>query len=257
MAHYSADVTLGAQTAGGLLYDVQLFWQSDTLSDFDASVSPLVTDTVDGSTAAGLSFGLGYSTFTDRSPLALGFDVNGSLTVAAPLGDREWTAAEIAARYNAALPRGMVLALRADAGRIEAANGSDVNIVDRAFVGGDAPRGFSDNGIGPRDFVDGSVNTALGGNSYWTASVEVRAPTPNPALSVGAFVDAGSLWDLDTTAGGASGTIDDSQYLRSSAGVALYWDTSIGLMQFNLAKPIDSQSYDEEELVSINLNFQF
>ncbi|QEE37577.1 BamA/TamA family outer membrane protein (plasmid) [Octadecabacter sp. SW4] len=36
--------------------------------------------------------------------------------------------------------------------------------------------------------------------------------------------------------------MDDSQFVRSSAGIAVYWDTPIGLMQVNVAKPLQSQS---------------
>lgn len=254
---FSTDVTIGATSVSGLTYNANLFWQTNTLADFASNVSPLVVDDVDGSTVAGVSFGLGYSTFVDSGPLALGYDINGSVSIATALGDREWTAAEVGARRSSALPYGMVLAMSVDAGHIEGRGDNAVNIVDRAFIGGDAPRGFANAGIGPRDFVDGSVDTALGGNSYWTASLEVRTPTPNPAITVGVFVDAGSLWDLDVTAGGASGTINDDAYLRSSAGISVYWDTVIGLMQVNVAKPIERQSFDEEEVVSLNLNFEF
>lgn len=257
MAHYGANLTVGAQTESGLRYDAQLFWQSDSLGDLAASVSPLVDTDLDGSTAMGVGVGLDYSTFTSRGPLATGFDMYGSFLWATPAGDREWVAAEIGAQYNLQLPYGLVLAVQGDAGRIEGRGGDDVTIVDRAFIGNDAPRGFANSGIGPRDYVLGSVDTALGGNSYMTASLELRTPTANRAVTLGAFVDAGALWDLDVTAGGASGTIDDAFDLRSAAGVAVYWDTSIGLVQLNLAKPIQSQDYDREENVSLNLNFQF
>ncbi|MCF2872360.1 BamA/TamA family outer membrane protein [Octadecabacter sp. G9-8] len=257
MEHYAADVTIGAQTIGGLRYDARLFWQSDSLGDLGPNVSPLVPADLDGSTAVGVGIGFDYSTFTATGPMATGFDVHGSLTVATPAGDREWIAAELGAQYNTQLPYGLVLAVNGDVGRIEGRGGDDVSIVDRAFVGSDAPRGFTYSGIGPRDRVAGGVNTALGGNSYMTTSVELRTETPNPSVTLGAFVDAGALWDLDVTAGGASGIIDDEFYLRSSAGVAVYWDTAIGIMQLNVAKPIEQQEFDEEEIISLNLNFQF
>jgi len=257
MEHFGANVTVGAETNSGLRYDAQLFWQSDSLGNLGPSVSPLVPTGLDGSTAVGVGVGLGYSTFTSRGPLATGFDAHGSFLWATPAGDREWVAAEIGAQYNAQLPYGLVLAVQGDAGRIEGRGGDDVSIVDRAFIGNDAPRGFSYSGLGPRDYVLGGVDTALGGNSYLTASLELRTPTDNLAITLGAFVDAGALWDLDVTAGGASGMIDDSYSLRSAAGVAVYWDTSIGLLQLNVAKPIESRDYDKEEVVSLNLNFQF
>ncbi|NJS37903.1 MAG: BamA/TamA family outer membrane protein [Rhodobacteraceae bacterium] len=130
-------------------------------------------------------------------------------------------------------------------------------MLDRAYLGGDMPRGFAFAGIGPRDVTAGGVDFALGGNRYVTASVEVRAPTRMENLTLGAFVDAGSVWELDVTAGGASGVIDDAYSLRSAAGLSAYWQTGIGLVQVNLATPLAQESYDKDEVFSIGLSALF
>lgn len=253
--HIGADVTLAAQTPGGLRYSTRVFWQQDSLSDLSDTISPLVTPLED-STAIGVGASLGYSTFAGRGPLETGFDIGATVTLATPAGDREWLATELSGQYNTPLSHGLILAISGEAGQISGRGDTDVGIIDRAFLGNPAPRGFSFAGLGPRDLTD-TVDTALGGNRYLTSSVEVRVPTPNPDLTVAAFADAGALWQLDTTAGGASGDIDDSYALRTSVGVSVYWDSAFGLVQLNVAKPIDIEDGDQEEQVSLNLNFRF
>lgn len=253
--HFQASVTAGAQTAAGLRYNTRIFWQTDSIGSFSNTISPLVKP-LDNSTIFGVGAGIGRSTFTDRGPLATGFDLSTSFTIATSAGDREWASAEISGQFNTALPHGFVLAVSGEAGQIAGLNGHDVNIVDRAFLGNPSPRGFAYGGIGPRDRT-ATVDTALGGNTFVTFSVELRAATPHPAITIGAFADAGALWNLDRTTGGASGTIDDSYALNASVGLSLYWDTPVGLMQLNVAKPIDRRDGDEVEQVSLNLNFDF
>lgn len=254
---YGADLRLGAETAGGLRYAGRLFWQQDTLDDFADSISPLAAVPLDQSQVVGIGAEIGYNTLTGRGPLATGFAVSGSVNLATPLGDREWVSTEASASYTLGLGRGMVLALGGDAGQIAGRGGDEVVIVDRAFLSNPLPRGFAYGGIGPRDVVAGSVDTALGGNRFVTSSVELRVPTGSPNLTVAGFVDAGALWELDTVAGGASGTIDDSYFLRTSVGVAAYWETPLGLLQINLAKPTQSRETDVAENLSIDFGFQF
>ena len=60
-------------------------------------------------------------------------------------------------------------------------------------------RGFQPSGFGPRDLTSGTTNDSLGGTLYWGASLEVQTPLyflpKEVGIKVGAFVDAGSLWD--------------------------------------------------------------
>jgi outer membrane protein assembly factor BamA len=254
---YKVNLAVGATTAGGLTYSARTFWQTDTLGDFAPNISPLVSELND-SVAAGVGLGLNYSTFDDTGPMATGFAANGAVVIATSLGDREWASAEAGLSYNTALASGQVVALKGEFGTIHGRSGQDVSIIDRGFVGNPMPRGFAFGGIGPRDFVNGSVDTALGGNSYVTSSVELRFNTPSPKVTAGLFVDAGAVWSIDGSRTGAGGgEIDDSYNLRSSVGLSVYWDTQIGVVQVNLANPIQKEALDESEPFSVNLNFQF
>ena len=60
------------------------------------------------------------------------------------------------------------------------------------------------------------------------------------------------MWDLgDLT--GAMGAIDDSQNFRSAVGLAVYYDTALGKISLNLAKPIRSEPHDGFNQISLGL----
>ncbi|RVV99537.1 outer membrane protein assembly factor BamA [Mesobaculum littorinae] len=134
----------------------------------------------------------------------------------------------------------------------------DSRVTDRFFLSGNDLRGFEGRGTGPRDL--GTENQdALGGNFYTAARFEAEFPLGTPeeyGFSGGVFLDAGSVWGLDNT-DGAEGEVDDGFALRSSIGVSLFWDTAIGPLQLNLAKPIKKEEYDEEQVFNLTIATQF
>ena len=80
------------------------------------------------------------------------------------------------------------------------------------------------------------------------------------AAGLTAHVDpVGSVWGLSDTAGGEDGSdeVDDAFYLRSSLGVSLFWDTPIGPLRFNFAKPIVKKDYDEEQPFDLTISTRF
>lgn len=257
--HVEAQLRYGATMASGIDYETRLFWAEDNLKRFGPNASPLVLADQGKSSAAGLGLNLSYTTFDRQVLPTSGFGLGVDIAAASPLGDREWLSYSVKAGLAQPLGRNLTFALNAEAGQIRGLNGQTVRINDRAFLGGSAPRGFAAGGLGPRDYegTPDGVNSPLGGNSYALASAELRMATANPNVVIGAFVDAGSLWDLDVVAGGASGVIDDSLHLRSSAGLSIYWSSPLGLVQLNLAAPIKKLDYDEAEYVSLGLGVTF
>ncbi|HSF96466.1 MAG TPA: outer membrane protein assembly factor BamA, partial [Thermohalobaculum sp.] len=88
--------------------------------------------------------------------------------------------------------------------------GKDTRVTERFFLGGDSLRGFRTAGAVPRDsntiatalFGNIPVDDALGGNYFAAARFETSFPLGLPEeLGVfgGAFVDVGTVWDLDAT----------------------------------------------------------
>ena len=126
--------------------------------------------------------------------------------------------------------------------------GSDANISNRFFLGGDGLKGFRNQGIGP---IDSSYsNVPLGGKYFTSLSLEASFPIGLPeeyGIFGGLFIDSGSLWGLDNIAD----RIDDSSEIRSALGFSIFWDTVIGPLRFNWSKPIKKEIYDVSE------NFRF
>lgn len=119
-------------------------------------------------------------------------------------------------------------------------------------------RGFDHFGVGPRDL--GATNQdALGGNYYAVAKFEAEFPLGLPeeyGVRGGVFLDVGTVWGLDNTAG-TGGIVDDSLHLRSAVGVSLFWDTPLGPLRFNFSKAIEKQSYDVEREFDLTISTRF
>ncbi len=134
------------------------------------------------------------------------------------------------------------------------------HIGDRAFLGQASLRGFAFGGFGPRD-LSVADQPALGGNAYAIARFDAQFPTAieGGRLLPGVFVDVGSLWGLDDTAGGLAGAnpVDDSFGLRASAGLSLQIGTGFGPITLNWAHPFQSESYDRTEEFSLSFMHRF
>ncbi|MGL4310731.1 MAG: outer membrane protein assembly factor BamA [Paracoccaceae bacterium] len=149
----------------------------------------------------------------------------------------------------------VTLRVELEGGAISFDEGS--RVTDRYFGNGKI-RGFEPNGIGPRDL--GAANDdALGGNAFAVARFEAEFPIGLPeeyGLTGGAFLDVGSVWSLDDTAG-AGGTVDDSMNLRSAVGLSLFWTTPIGPLRFNFSKALAKEDYDEEQSFDLTISTRF
>ena len=136
-------------------------------------------------------------------------------------------------------------------------DGSVSQVNDRFFLNGKM-RGFDVFGIGPRDL--GAANRdAIGGNYFAVAKFEAEFPLGLPeeyGLRGGVFLDVGSVWGLDNTAG-TGGAVDDGIHLRSAVGVSLFWDTAIGPLRFNFSKAIEKQPYDIERDFDLTISTRF
>jgi len=62
---------------------------------------------------------------------------------------------------------------------------------------------------------------------------------------------------MDGSPVGASGAIDTEAYLRATAGVALYWQTPLGPLQFTWAYPLVQQPGDITQVFSVSVSTNF
>jgi outer membrane protein insertion porin family len=143
-----------------------------------------------------------------------------------------------------------------EGGMINTLTGSS-RVTERFFANGKV-RGFEGNGFGPRDLTAPNQD-ALGGNIYATARFEADFPVGLPeeyGIKGGAFVDVGSVWSLDDTAG-TGGPVDDDFHLRSSIGLSLFWETPIGPLRFNFSRALVKEDYDREQNFDLTISTKF
>lgn len=143
-----------------------------------------------------------------------------------------------------------------EGGSINSFGGTSSRVTERFFARNKI-RGFEPNGIGPRDL--GSVNQdALGGNMFVAARFEADFPLGLPeeyGITGGAFLDVGSVWSLEDTAGALP--VDDSFIPRAAIGFSVFWTTPIGPLRFNFTKALKKEDYDEEQNFDFTISTQF
>ncbi|MCM2562462.1 outer membrane protein assembly factor BamA [Lutimaribacter sp. EGI FJ00015] len=138
-------------------------------------------------------------------------------------------------------------------------------VTDRFNIGGSIMRGFSPDGIGPRQYVDDGagnvINDALGGNIYAVAKLEAEFPLGLPeeyGIRGGAFYDVGSVWGLDDSfASGASGIQYEDRSFRHVVGLSIFWNTPIGPLRFNFTKALEKEALDDEQKFDVTLSTRF
>jgi outer membrane protein insertion porin family len=140
-------------------------------------------------------------------------------------------------------------------------NGGASRLTDRFVLGSRQFRGFEFAGIGPRDTAVPNEDS-LGGNFYAVARFETEFPLGLPeeyGIAGGAFLDVGTLWGLDDTAGGLTGTdpVDDDLHLRAAIGLSLFWNTPIGPLRLNFSQALMKEDYDRVQNFDITVQTRF
>ena len=126
----------------------------------------------------------------------------------------------------------------------------DVRLSKRKNLSQRRLRGFERGKIGP---VDGDDH--VGGNYAAALNFEVNLPNVFPESTkteVGLFLDFGNLWGVDYDS-----SLDKSNELRSSTGVAASWLSPLGPMTFIFSTNLSKASTDKTESFSFNLGTTF
>ena len=126
----------------------------------------------------------------------------------------------------------------------------DARLSKRRNLSSKRMRGFERGKIGP---LDGSDH--IGGNYAAAINFEANLPNilpENTNTDLGAFLDMGSVWGVDY-----DDSIDDSNKLRSSAGLTLNWISPIGPMSFVLSQNLTKADTDKTESFRFNLGTTF
>ena len=189
-------------------------------------------------------------------------------------GDAQYWRVNAEARGYYPITDKITLVGRAIGGTIQGWGGQDVRLLDSFFKGGETIRGFDYAGYGPRDV--GSPNQdAIGGQTYWATTAEIRFPLPyvpeDMGLSGAVFADAGSLFGAtggavraltssDCTEPGGKNKpcqLEDSSSIRSSVGASLMWNSPVGPIRMDFAKVLSKESYDQTEFFRFGASSRF
>lgn len=253
IGHAEAFVGIGAMLGENARWKAGLFHRWDSLATTTSGGSPAITGYEGTSAATGAETELVWSTYPSADPTVTGQEIRFGLASTFNADDgRNWTSVNASGDMTIAAFGTTVLHLGAGAGQISDNTGTDgIHLLDRYFADGQSPRGFEWGSAGP---YDSDTGEALGGTRYVAGTIEFIAPLPRPGLSAGLFLDAGAVWDLGPLAGGA---VVDDYGLRSSAGVALNWTSSLGRLQVSYAEPIQFLASDKIEQFSIRFRADF
>jgi outer membrane protein insertion porin family len=126
----------------------------------------------------------------------------------------------------------------------------DVRVSKRLYIPSSRLRGFESGKVGPKDGTD-----FIGGNYITTLNASSTVPyilqtTENADVKI--FFDAGNIWGVDY-----SSAVDDSNTIRSSAGIALELLTPVGPLSFSFAEAISKASTDKTESFRFQLGTTF
>jgi outer membrane protein insertion porin family len=208
---------------------------------------------------------LAYSTLDNVKNPHDGFYAEVKPEAAGLGGDSKFVRVTGDARYYKELWEDVVGIARLQGGTISPFGDKDLRITDHFNLGPSLVRGFAPSGIGPRDvsLLDSRSN-ALGGTTYWGASLEVQFPLWGLPRDLGlkgaVFADAGSLFgykgkrtfDLNGNGSlegaGCAGfgglitsvqpecvSVRDNKMVRSSVGASILWNSPLGPLRFDYA----------------------
>lgn len=133
---------------------------------------------------------------------------------------------------------------------IDGLDDEDVRLSKRVGLSSKRLRGFEKNKVGPKDGKD-----YIGGNYAAAVNIETNLPNLLPDKSnidVSLFLDIGNVWGVDFDS-----SLDDSNKIRSSTGLAANWLSPIGPLSFTLTQNITKADTDETESFNFNLGTTF
>ncbi len=242
---------------------LQVFYAYDStdLSDPSPNLGDIITEEVGEGRVARNSLGYQYSFDNRRSGLERSTSYVLRFGQEFGFGDSEFIkTSALAAAETRVLNEELTLRATVEGGHLEFSDGFG-RVTDRYFLGSRLMRGFDPGGIGPRECSAdcGTVNDALGGNSYAVARLEAEFPLGLPeeyGITGGAFVDYGSVWDVGRTSATNEVLYDDFTP-RTVVGLSIFWTTPIGPLRFNFTEAVDAQEYDEPNNFDITISTSF
>jgi outer membrane protein insertion porin family len=163
-----------------------------------------------------------------------------------------------------------------------------IRLNDRFFLGTPQFRGYAFRGIGPREAYLSSAGNyinkdgaeilagdttsviqgeALGGQTYYKGTAELRVPLGQAASELGlqasAFFDIGSLWNVKVNPAVIPADqigrriVGDTWKPRMAFGIGVSWNSPFGPFRIDISKPLNKQPGDITETFQFNVGTSF
>jgi outer membrane protein insertion porin family len=233
-----ADYALSERWRNAVNYSIK----ENTVADVSADASRFIKDQAGTTVSSIVGHSFTYDKRDNRFDPTAGYFLKVSQDVAGLGGDAKFLRHEGQASYFYSFRPLWTLEISGAAGHMFGLDDDKVRINDRFFVGGRTMRGFENAGMGPRDIT---TDDALGGNIYYTGTMELRFPLglPEELGILGAvFTDVGSLWDVDDN----GSEVVDSDTLRASVGIRL-----------DFAQAVQKEDFDQTEVFRFSFGTRF
>lgn len=201
-----------------------------------------------------ISHSLTYDRRDSRINPTEGYYAKHTIDVAGLGGSAKYVRNRVDAGYYYPVAEKWVLSLSGSGGIVQGL-GEDVKLLDRFYIGGNEIRGFSTDGIGPRDKES---DDALGGEYFWASSLQLSFPLGLPEeldIRGRVFADTGSSWKMATQ--GRNDLVNDSASPRLSVGTGLTWVSPFGPLGIDLGFALIKESFDDTEILRLNFGTRF
>ncbi len=141
-----------------------------------------------------------------------------------------------------------IAAVKVYTSAINGLDDKDVRLSKRVTIPSSRLRGFKQ--VGPKDVKD-----YVGGNYAASTNLELSLPNLLPESTktdIGLFLDIGNVWGVDYDK-----SLDDSNKIRSSAGINTSWMSPLGPMSFIFSQNITKANTDSTESFNFRLGTSF
>ena len=169
----------------------------------------------------------------------------------APLyADKSFIANTFSTSFYKSLSEDVVGAAKFYLSAVNGLGDDDVRLSKRKALSSKRLRGFEKGKIGPIDGAD-----HIGGNYSAAINFEANLPKILPESTntdINLFLDFGNVWGVDYDS-----SIDESNKIRSSTGIAASWLSPLGPMTFIFSTNISKASTDVTEGFNFNLGTTF
>jgi outer membrane protein insertion porin family len=234
------------------------------MSNIDDNASRAIKDEAKGADSfdywtSAIGTSLTYDRRNHPKTPTSGYYINGGVDFAGVGGDVQYARFQGEIRYYYPITERITFVGRVAGGHIMGWGGDEVRLLDQFYKGGETIRGFDRLGLGARDAL---TDDALGGDTYYVGTAEVRFPIPfvpdELGISGAFFVDAGSLFGVSKSVKNSLGAdLQDSSNVRVSAGFGLLWNSPLGPLRGDLGWALIKEDFDKEQIFRFGASTKF